>query len=358
MKSLVIVTGSLGSGGIEKVTSLIANFYAKKGYKVSICCLLQSNSNVFVDLDKSIEIYFFRPRKPNKKKIFRVIEWINFLRKIFKTIEPNYILAMTLKIGALCSVARDKKKSRLVFRETSDPKSIARNRFFDFLLCFMCININGVIFQTNWEKSCYPKFIQKKGRVIPNPISVAFSSKQIPKEKVIVASGRLYNFQKKHDELIRAFQVFSMQHPDYSLEIYGDGPDKENNIKLIASLGLNGKVNIIPAQKDIHMLIKRAKVYVLSSAFEGLSNALVEAMLLGVPCISSDWPGVKEIITHEENGLIYKRNDFKQLASFITLLVEDDKRGEYMASNGMLQKDRYDPNIILKKYSEIIEGDN
>lgn len=357
MKKIVVVTGSLGAGGIEKVTSRIADHYIGKGYEVSICCLLQMEEKAFVPLRKEVKVFYFNSAKGlERPKIFISGEWIKFLKKVFEEQKPDYVLAMTLKIGALCSIARRNMPIRLSFRETSDPHSKVRNRTFDRLLCLVCRKIDGIIFQTRWEKQCYPKYMQKKGKVIPNPVSVDVTWGKNSIEKRIVSLGRLTNIQKRHDILIQAFGLFLKNNPGYELLIYGNGEDKKEDEKLIQSLGIESFVKIIDAKQNIHSLITNVSMFVITSDFEGLSNSLVEAMLMGIPCISSDWPGSEDVITHNVNGYIYTRQNISELAFYMDKLANDDeKKGEFSIRAQSL-KNHYDPKIVMKEYSKIIEG--
>ena len=263
---------------------------------------------------------------------------------------------MTLKIASLCILSRRKENIRICLRETSDPKSKVRNRITDNFLFFICRKIDAIIFQTQWEKLCYPKFLQKRGLVIPNPVDV----KQIlskEKTKKIVTMGRLMNIQKRHDVLIEAFSEFSKEYKDFALIIYGDGPDLEKDKELIKKFHVEDNVIIEKPKVNIHEKIADSYMFIMTSDFEGLSNALVEAMLLGIPCITSDWPGSDEIIRHGENGLIYNRNNICELVQCMKKLADDPHICKKISNNGIKESQKYQPDIVLAKYSALIEGE-
>ena len=357
MKNVCIVTGSLGAGGIEKVTSRIANYYIEKGYKVTLCCLFEGEDNIFVPLDDRIEVLFFKGIKESAKhKVLMTGEWIKFLNRTFQERHPDCVLAMTLKIGALCVLARKNMNIRISFRETCDPRTNVRNATFDKLLCILCRKIDGIIFQTEWEKSCYPKYMQKKGLVIPNPVSVDTFWKYNPENKTIVTMGRIENIQKRHDVLIEAFYVFHKKNPDYHLVIYGNGPDRIDIENRIKRFGLEEFVTIAGTKKNVHSLISEASMFVMTSDFEGLSNALAEAMLMGIPCISSDWPGCSEVITHNLNGYIYTRQNTNELAAYMDDLANNIEKKLSFSSEAKKLSNHFEPDVIIKEYAKIIEG--
>ena len=355
-KKIVIVTGSLGSGGLERVTALIANWYASKNWNVYIVLLLNVGDNCFVDLDPNVNIISY-PNKaePNSiKKLFLSIKWISFLKKVFKQIKPSVVLAMTLKICALCCLSCN-KTTRIVMREISDPKSKVRNRIVDRILFLITQKrVNSIIFQTNWERSCYPLIMQKKGSVIPNPVLVDVEASN-EKKLEIVTMGRLLNNQKRHDVLIESFSIFHKKHPDYILKIYGNGPDGNKDMQLIKKLNIEKSVLLKSATPTVHDEIKDASMFVMTSDYEGLSNALVEAMLIGIPCITSNWPGAEDVIKNEINGLIYKRQDINELVMCMEKML-DKSLALKVSSLGKKEKEKYNIENVLPLYGKEIEG--
>lgn len=357
-KKLTIITVSLESGGLERIVSNIANIYVSKGWKVDVLTLLNPEGKVFVKLDNRVNHIFFKDIKTHPssfQKLISVPKWIKFIRQHLQETNPDCILAMTIKIGSMTILANKNKSTRIVVREISDPKSKARNQFMN-LICFkICKKADGFIFQTEWEKSCFPKKIQQIGQVIANPV-VLTTTASINKRKTIVTMGRLNNFQKRHDVLIKAFSIFAKNHPDYTLEIYGDGPDFEKDQKLIDKLNISEHVFLRHACSDVHEKIRDAECFILTSDYEGLSNALLEAYMMGIPCITSDWPGASEVITNNIDGLIVKRGDISGFAKALSFIVENKETANHFALNAQKNIHKYDAQYIFSQYENIIEG--
>lgn len=352
----MIVTGSLGMGGLEKIVTNLANLLSKQGNDVSIVCLFDANDPYF-PLEKNIKVFSFNGKNNRLSKILNIRKWISFLKKIFREEQPTNVLAMTLKISGLCSLAKKKNQFRLVLREITDPKSKKRSRFFDTFLFHICRNkVDALIFQTEWEKSCYPKYLRNKGFVVPNP-AVVNVEKSTNRKKEIVTMGRIVNETKRHDILIEAFSIFSKKNDDYKLIIYGKGPDLEKNIKLAKKLGVEDKVLFPGPKENILVQIRDASCFVLTSEYEGMSNALIEALLIGVPCITTDWNGAGEIITNEVNGLVVEKNNPTALADAINKIVSNPELMEKFADNGVKERDKYKFENTYLKYIKILKGE-
>ncbi len=128
--------------------------------------------------------------------------------------------------------------------------------------------------------------------------------------------------QKNHDVLIKAFAIFSKAHPDYTLTIYGNGPQGDELRQLAVSLGIGDRVSIPGASKTIHQDILDAEMMCLVSSREGMSNAMIEAMCLGLPCICTKVSGAIDLIEDGKNGLLVKIKDINGLVEKMNYLAD------------------------------------
>ena len=216
---------------------------------------------------------------------------------------------------------------------------------------------NGFVFQTKEAQGFFNKKIQKRSIIIPNPINpdfyIKFNNKE--REKKIVSVGRLTK-QKNFPMLFNAFKNIENKFPDYLLEIYGDGELKEDLIKLIKELKLEKKVFLIGNVSNIKEKIENASLFIITSDYEGLSNALMESLALGLPSIStdSDGGGARELIKNNYNGILIDKNDIVTLSKKIEFILSNKDFSKKLSKNAIESMKKYDPKIINKNWEEYI----
>ena len=172
--------------------------------------------------------------------------------------------------------------------------------------------------------------------------------------------GRLDIFQKRQDVLIKAFYLFHNNHPDYKLEIWGDGAqqDEEKIKRLISSLKLDNYVIMKGVTNTPSKSIMDSRFFVLSSDFEGIPNALIEAMSLGLPCISTKCsPGGAELlITNSRNGLLVPCGDYRALSDKMCWMVEHPIDSDNMGKEARKISEKFSDEIISKMWFDYLNS--
>ena len=212
----------------------------------------------------------------------------------------------------------------------------------------------AIVYQNEHEKSCFSTSLEKKGCIIPNPVSVAAVKENL--STIVVTAGRLIE-QKNQKILVSAMAQVHKAYPDVKCRIYGEGNLRAPLQTQIEELGLQDVVSLEGNVKDIHQRLADCGVFALTSNFEGLSNALIEAMMVGLSCITTDYPGARELITDGENGLVVPMNDADALAEAIVKLIENkDGCADALAQQGKQSADRFRADVVLTQWHSVIEG--
>lgn len=350
-KQIVFVLGSMLRGGAEKVISLLANHYAELGWQVDIIVIL--HSGIGYTLDPSIRVIEIHTDE-SVPRICRAPKWIRGIRNFIRQNDSYIIVSFGSRINVIVLLASIGLKRHIIISERNDPRHDNRGWIGDMMTKILYPFASKIIFQTKSEKSYFSKRIQKKGVIILNPISVEVYVHELQIGK-IVNIGKLQP-QKNHAMLINAFAKVHQVHPEFILHIFGEGELQSQLEMQIHVLGLDGSVLLRGNLKNIHEEIADAQMFILSSDFEGLSNALLEAMMMGLPCISTDYAGSDEVITHEENGLLVPIGDADQMAAAIEKLIRDDTLANRLAINAKRSSARFNKDSVLEMWDQVIGG--
>ena len=194
--------------------------------------------------------------------------------------------------------------------------------------------------------------------VIPNPVTLYPDIiDDIPKDPGrIIYVGR-FNHEKRIDRLITAFSMISDKYPDWHVDIFGDGNEKQNLLNQIKEMKLEGRVIIHEPTKAIYDEYKRSEMLVLCSEHEASPLVLVEAMACGVPCISMDCPnGPREIIQDGETGLLVKDGDVKGLSAKIEWMIIHDVKRVVMGRNARDYAATRKQSVVMKEWKNLYVG--
>ena len=161
--------------------------------------------------------------------------------------------------------------------------------------------------------------------------------------------------QKNQKMMIAALKEVLKKHPDYQLVIYGEGPSREELESFVRELGVEEHVLLPGNVTDIHDRIKDAEMFVLSSDYEGMPNALIEAMCLGLPSVSTKVSGATDLIKDHENGILTDLNDQKQLENAMLELIENKELSERLAINAAGLNQELEVSGIMQQWTDFIK---
>ena len=375
MKILYILTGGLfNSGGIERVVSIKANYFAEKaGYDVSIATTEQMGRPVFYPLSEKIQLYHFDigfGEKFGKESYFlKIISRFQqsriFKKKIINLlaeIQPDITISNlggwdieflnqlkdgSIKIGELHFPGNYRQLMARKLSKALIPNIIAKYRTRIFKN--ECQKLSQLVVLTEEEKS----FWKNTGNitVIPNPAPFYISKSSTTQNKKAIAVGRLV-YEKGFDWMIEAWKIVSKKHPDWELNIFGDGDQKETLLSLIKKYNLEGIVTIHePIGQIEREYLSHSMLLFTSRYLDGLPMVLIEASVCGLPLISFDTPcGPKDVIQDGVNGFLVTTGDIDGLVNKIDKLIESENLRQMMGKNAKDMASVYQIKLVMQQW--------
>lgn len=345
-EKVLFVTTMLGGGGAERVQVVLAEQLSRMGYQVGIAAL---NADVR-DYSISDAIgYSYIPSGGVKLK--KSLNRITGLRKLIRTLQPDYVISFMVSINFHAILGQLGCPCKLIISERYDPRQIAAPR--KVLQAILYPLADWYVFQTKDAQAYFSSHIQERSSIIPNPIMpglpMPFAG---ARRKVIVGIGRLET-QKNWPLLLRACRRVFAAHPEYSLTIYGEGSLRPMLERMVQEDGLlRGRVSFPGFVKDVHAQIADHAMYVSSSDVEGMSNAMLEAMAMGLPvvCTDSSGGGAREIIQDGVNGLLTPVGDEDSLFRAICKLIDDPRLCASLSEAGAQIQSRLDQVKIAEEW--------
>jgi glycosyltransferase involved in cell wall biosynthesis len=185
--------------------------------------------------------------------------------------------------------------------------------------------------------------------VMPNPLGLQTSTLSAVEDKVVVSLGR-FSWEKGFDLLLDAWAEVAARFPDWSLHLYGDGPDEQTLRRRCEQHGLT-TVTFCGRTTDVASVLLGASVYALSSRHEGMPVVLTEALEFGVPCVAFDVsPGVREVVTHGADGIVVSPGNTSRFADGLATLMADRELRRAYGRHGHESVQRYAPERVVQRW--------
>lgn len=360
MKKILFHHNCLEQGGAERVVSNLSNQFAKDGYEVIVATEWEGENEFKLD-ERVRRIHVGLEEKDENKKgyVKAIIRVIN-LRKLIKKEKPDVTIGFTRKPLYRLLMATLGIKTPVIIAVRTDPKGHYDERTDKLLIPLLFPRVDGAVFQTEGQRDFFPKYIREKSTIILNPVSDKYLNVQVPevKEKTIVHSGRLVDF-KNQPMLIRAFLKVHEKYPEYSLLIYG--PDSFDGTKeiledLIAKNNAAGYIKLMGGSDELEKLLPKGEIYAFSSDWEGLPNALLEAMCLKMPIVATDCPcgGPRTVMTDGVDGILVPVGDEDVYADALCRLIENPDEARKMGENAGKIAERIKGEAIIEQWKDYI----
>lgn len=326
---IVFVVPDMAGGGTEHVISLLANEYVKRGIDTAI--LSFAGTQQAYPLDERVETV--SAGAPSGGSVKVRLQRLAFMRRYFKRNKGCHIFSFSTFGTGFIVMSTLGMKRRMLVSERTDPRSCDHKPYRNFFYLFA----DKLVCQTQEAVTCFPKVLQKRACVIGNPIEDTLPERyEGVRRKKIVTAGRLEPV-KNHRMLIKAFGLFEKSHPDYTLDIYGQGSLEKELRTYAASLGLQNKVVFHGFCKNVKEEIRDCSMFVLSSDYEGVSNSMIEALAMGIPVIATDCPigGSRTYIENGKNGLLVSVNNALEMKDAMIKIADNKILSENLSKNSL-----------------------
>lgn len=351
MKPACLFIPTLTAGGAERVSALLANAWIGERRVIIITYFDEPH---FFKLHPDVEVIClgFSPGRRAMTRSVDIIRAILKFRKLVLSIDPQFVLSFMNKYNVFCLAALAGTNIPITVSERDSPTEAlpAIRVFFRDLLY---PRAKGVICQTTAGE----RFINSRWRglrrttTIPNPVQRIIAPEERVPERIILAVGRLEP-KKAFDHLLEAFS--RMHHGEtWRLVICGDGSCRTRLEMQAQSLGIADRVEFAGLTKNLDIHYRKAGLFVFSSLFEGYPNALAEAMVSGLPCISYDCPtGPSDIIENGQNGVLVPVGDIDSLANAMDHLVQNPDVAARYGSRAAELSTSLEPSRVAARFLE------
>ena len=339
----------ISNGGAERVITNLANSFSNHEHECLMITTLQRNDEY--SLSNKVKRYVTQPNGYGKNR-FGGFKRLHLLRQILKKEKPDFLISFlnsALYHGVLTTRFLNVKS---IISVRNDPNFDYPSLFSKILAKAILPMSEGAVFQTTDARDWFPQILVRKSTIIFNPIAKSFYDvNHIASERSFVAVGRL-NHQKNFPLLIDAFSKFNETKQDWILKIYGDGELKDSLCEQIKALHLEDKVFLCGRSTSVATELSKSSVFVLSSDFEGAPNALMEAMAVGMPVISTDCPcgGPKMLINEGVDGLLVEVGNKEQLVDKMLLLANNEELRKTLAKGAKLKASMFTEERVYQEW--------
>lgn len=343
-----------GAGGAERQIIMLSNEMAMRGHEVHLIVLSEFKSPY--EISDRVSVHDLSGLESGKIRILR--RFVAF-RKTVGNIKPDITINYNLQ-GAYFSLLAGKDIcGKILYSERGDPYDDEYSGLLGRIRDYTCRNIDAMVFQSEGARDFFTLTKKQKAIVIHNSVTVPQNLYPIAKERDnrIVTVGRLHP-QKNPHLLLDAFAKIANRYPQIRLDFYGDGELHDELLAKIEAMGMADRISLHPSRKDIFDCIRTARLFVLPSDYEGMPNALMEAMALGLPCISADCRpgGARTVIENGENGFIVPVRNVDAMAEKISYLLDNPEVAERIAAEARLLGQTHTNAVVFGKWNEFLES--
>ena len=359
MKHIVFFTLSMMRGGAEGVIARLCNDCFCKQYRITIITCM--NRPVEYLLNETIDLVCLDDEGAVYRNMGeRFLKRRKRLKSLLDNLAPDLLISFLPEPNFLILSLRKRYEFPMIISVRNDPQKEYRNKVYRILMRNLYPKADGYVFQTKdaGDYFSFSRHIIDAMTIIPNPLSneYLYLKKSFNRERKMVHVGRL-DSQKNQKMLLHACKMIFEKHPEYTLEVYGEGKLRAELEQVRNELDLKDKVFFEGNVPDIKNRIQNAAVFILSSDYEGMPNALMEAMAMGIPVVSTDCPcgGPGYLIEDGKTGKLVLPGSAEELGRAVIEMLDNSQAAEEMALCAMERMKEFYPEEIFPLWEKYIQ---
>lgn len=341
--------------GTERAVANLANLLTEYGnYNVSIVSLYSHDGGkCYYELNSKIKIKHLGIKKTNLFfRLYSYIKLIFLMRNFIKSNNINIIFGTTHAQNCL-SIFYNKNVKKVACEHMGYDACPTISSFIR-RICYKHLDKTVLLTRSDYKK--YHFIEESKKCVIPNSLSFECKSPSTLDKKRIIAIGRL-TYQKGFDILIKIAVLIKKDLPNWKIDIFGEGEDYINLIKMIHDYDLKDYVFINSTTQNIKKELLDSSIYVMSSRYEGLPMVLLEAKACGLPIVSFNCPeGPADVIVNGKDGFIIESNDINGFANKVVELAKSPFTLSSFGSVAYKNSQKYCAENIYKMWNTLLES--
>lgn len=354
---IACMISSLIKGGSEHVMCNLADYFVQQGNKVTLVTQYRREDEYPLNPKVKRILSQITEAEMGRNRISNFIRRFQKLRNIWKTEKPDAVLVFIGKNNFMALLTAWGLHIPVVVSVRADPNQEYPNRWMRFMARHLFKKAAGVVLQTRECMEFFPKAVKRKSVILHNPVNEVFFENPYEgeREHTIVTVGRI-DENKNQALLLRAFALIAADYPDYQIILYGKGDQEENLKQLADNLGIADRVIFAGNVSDVADKIKKAGVFVLTSNTEGMPNALIEAMVLGLPVIATDCPcgGPRDLIEDGVNGILTPVGDVDKMKENLQHILNDLQNALHMGQTARESTAIYREKIVYREWMEYL----
>lgn len=352
---IVLYINTLSGGGAERVMSELANRFAEGGDRVVLVTSFPTEGEY--GLSPKVTRCSLEARRIERSRISKNLGRIRGLRRLCREYDPDIVLSFMCEPNFRALLATVGLRAKCVVSVRNDPAREYAGRSGRFVgKVLMPLLADACVLQTSRAARWFPTLLQEKSVVIPNAVAEEFFNGRPDADgSYWIAVGRLAE-QKNYPMMLRAFRSVVDELPEEQLRIYGEGDWHERLQEMSEELGLAGNVTFCGATRDVAGVLAGAKGFLLTSDYEGMPNALMEALAMGVPCVSTDCPcgGPAGLIEDGVNGFLIRVGDADGMAKAVIRLSEDSEERQRIGAEARSRALDFKPERVFPRWHELL----